>query len=72
MYNELERMWREAVLVWFKVLSRHSFLGTEKNYEKKAIRYSLRQDRYKNIIQKRHCFSQLTWCISFKIGPVRE
>jgi hypothetical protein len=37
MNNELERMLREAVLVLFKVLSRHSLLGTEKNYGKKPF-----------------------------------
>jgi len=39
---------------------------------KKAIRDSLRHDQDKNIIQKRHCLSQLTWCLSFTIGPTCE
>jgi hypothetical protein len=29
--DELERMWKEAVVAYFKVLSRHSPGGTEEN-----------------------------------------
>jgi hypothetical protein len=32
--DELERMWKEAVMAYFKVLSRHFPGGTEENHEK--------------------------------------
>jgi hypothetical protein len=31
--NELERMWKEAVMVYFEALSRHLPGGTEENHE---------------------------------------
>jgi hypothetical protein len=33
MNDEFERMWKEAVTDYFKVLSRHSSGGTEENQE---------------------------------------
>jgi hypothetical protein len=37
MNNELERVWNEAVMALFKVLSRHLSGGTEENHEKLRI-----------------------------------
>jgi hypothetical protein len=34
MVNELERIWKEAAVAWFKVLYRHLPGGTRENYEK--------------------------------------
>jgi hypothetical protein len=34
MNNELERMWKEAVIASFKVQSQHLLGGTEENTEK--------------------------------------
>jgi hypothetical protein len=34
--NELERMWKEAIVAKFKVLSRHLPGGTEENHKKQS------------------------------------
>jgi hypothetical protein len=31
--NELDKMWKEAVMIYFKVLSQHLLGGTEENNE---------------------------------------
>jgi hypothetical protein len=36
-YNELEGMWEEAVLVWFKLLFQHLNGGTEENWNSPRI-----------------------------------
>jgi hypothetical protein len=33
MNDKLERMWEEAVMVYFKELTQHSLGGTEENHE---------------------------------------
>jgi hypothetical protein len=38
MNNELERMWREAVMTEFKVLFQHFPEGTEESHKKSSIR----------------------------------
>jgi hypothetical protein len=35
--DELERMWKEAVVAYFKVLLQHSIGGTEENHDKLRI-----------------------------------
>jgi hypothetical protein len=42
MIDELERIWKEAVLALFKVLSRHLSGGTEENHEEPVRKASFR------------------------------
>jgi hypothetical protein len=39
--NELETMWKEAVLACFKVLSNNSPAGTDENHEEPQLRWSV-------------------------------
>jgi hypothetical protein len=41
MINELERIWKEAVMVQFKVLSWHLPGGIEETHEKKSVRFAI-------------------------------
>jgi hypothetical protein len=41
MNNELERIWKEVVMVEFKVLSQHVPGGTEEDHEKPQDSWSL-------------------------------
>jgi hypothetical protein len=34
MHSELERIWKEAAVIKFKVLSQHLPVGTQENHEK--------------------------------------
>jgi hypothetical protein len=43
--NELQRVWKEAVVVWLKVQSLHLYRGTEKIYEI-ICRHSLRAEMW--------------------------
>jgi hypothetical protein len=41
MTDELERIWKEAIVVYFKVSSRRSLGGSEENHEKTQLREAM-------------------------------
>jgi hypothetical protein len=61
MNDELQRIWKEDVVAYFKVLSQHSHGGTEENHELSLVSVlaKSRIGHLLNIYQKRYRLSQL-------------
>jgi hypothetical protein len=49
MNDEIERIWDEAVMDYFKALSKCLFSGTLKNYKKNSDRIILSRLRYEGV-----------------------
>jgi hypothetical protein len=61
MNNELERMCKEAVMTYFKVISWHSPRGTDENHEKpvkSSIPAKIQTKHLQNRNQKHYCLSE--------------
>jgi hypothetical protein len=63
--NELERMWKESFMAYFKILPQNLSGGTEENHEKPVgivgVPAKTQTEHLLNASQRHYHFSQLAW-----------